>query len=215
MSTTPLAPILCPARPNTHLFPCKAPSLTPHMSLLESFPCPARSSRPRFQKKISKKIKKIVDIMPAHELPADVRSTLAGLTPAQIRAVGDAARALAGGHVPAGGVQKKKKKRRKAKPKAEPGKGTSRWAKARHEKAAKKAADAAAAAAADVAEPQATEVEGEEAAPQGDSDRSRTLSDNNIQKESTLHLVLRLRGGMQIFVKALSGKTITLAADVP
>merc|ERR1711915_1049910 len=41
----------------------------------------------------------------------------------------------------------------------------------------------------------------------------RTLADYNIQKESTLLLVLRLRGGMQIFVKTLTGKTITLEVE--
>ena len=41
----------------------------------------------------------------------------------------------------------------------------------------------------------------------------RTLNDYNIVKESTIHMVLRLRGGMQIFVKTLTGKTITLEVD--
>ena len=36
---------------------------------------------------------------------------------------------------------------------------------------------------------------------------------SDVQKESTLHLVLRLRGGMQIFVKTLTGKTITLEVE--
>ena len=40
--------------------------------------------------------------------------------------------------------------------------------------------------------------------------RQRWLS---TRKESTLHLVLRFRGGMQIFVKTLEGKTITLEVE--
>jgi ubiquitin len=37
-----------------------------------------------------------------------------------------------------------------------------------------------------------------------------TLSYYNIQRDNTLHLVLRLVGGMQVFIKAMKSKTITL-----
>jgi len=40
-----------------------------------------------------------------------------------------------------------------------------------------------------------------------------SLADYNSQKKYTFHLVLHLRGGMQIFVKTLTGKTITLEVE--
>ena len=41
----------------------------------------------------------------------------------------------------------------------------------------------------------------------------RTLSDYNIKQWCKLNLILRLRGGMQIFVKTLTNKTITLQVE--
>lgn len=41
----------------------------------------------------------------------------------------------------------------------------------------------------------------------------RTLADNGIQKESALHLVPRIRGGMEISVETLNGEVITLQVD--
>ena len=42
---------------------------------------------------------------------------------------------------------------------------------------------------------------------------SCTLQDYTIQKEATLHVVHRLRGRVQIFVKTLTGKTITIEVE--
>ncbi|XP_034510923.1 polyubiquitin [Ailuropoda melanoleuca] len=44
-------------------------------------------------------------------------------------------------------------------------------------------------------------------------DGCHTLSDFNIREGSTLHRVLHLRGGMQIFVKTLISKTISLEVE--
>ena len=43
---------------------------------------------------------------------------------------------------------------------------------------------------------------------------SRTVADYNIAKESTIHLVLRLIGGMQFFVKTLTGRTSTVDGEL-
>ena len=40
-----------------------------------------------------------------------------------------------------------------------------------------------------------------------------TLADYSIQSDSTWHGVVRLRGGMQIVVKTLTGKTNTLDVE--
>ena len=44
---------------------------------------------------------------------------------------------------------------------------------------------------------------------------NNTLDNYNINKENTINLILRLRGGvpMQIFIKTLTGKTITLNVE--
>ena len=42
---------------------------------------------------------------------------------------------------------------------------------------------------------------------------SKTLGDYNIQEDSTLQLLLATRGGMQIYVKTLTGATHTLNVE--
>jgi ubiquitin C len=40
-----------------------------------------------------------------------------------------------------------------------------------------------------------------------------TLQDYSFQKDSILHLILRLRGGMQIFVQTFVGKHVPLEVE--
>ena len=53
-------------------------------------------------------------------------------------------------------------------------------------------------------------IQDKEGIPSKQLENSCTLLDYDIQKESTLHLVLHIHGGMQIFIETLVGKTITL-----
>ena len=41
----------------------------------------------------------------------------------------------------------------------------------------------------------------------------KTLGDYNIREDSTLQLLLALKGGMQIYIKSLSGAAVTLTVE--